>query len=78
MHARFELDSSFFGTLPSLSWEAAIKATRVEIELLTDFNMITFYENGIRGGIARATRNYAKVNNKYMYDYDKSEKVHSF
>ena len=34
--------------MPSLSWEAAIKTSRVELKLLTNVNMILFYEKGIR------------------------------
>ena len=34
--------------MPSLSWEAAIKTSRMELELLTNVNMILFYEKGIR------------------------------
>ena len=42
INVRSELDPSSFVTLPSLSWEAALKTTRVEHELLTDNNMIIF------------------------------------
>ena len=34
--------------MPSLSWEAAIKTSRMELKLLTNVNMILFYEKGIR------------------------------
>ena len=34
--------------MPSLSWEAAIKTSTMELKLLTNVNMILFYEKGIR------------------------------
>ena len=33
--------------------------------------MLLMVEKGIRGGICHAIHQYAKVNNKYMKDYDK-------
>ena len=34
--------------------------------------MLLMVENGIRDGICQATRRYAKANNKYLKNYDKS------
>ena len=48
MHERFKLNPLSFVTHPSLSWEAAIKTSRMELKLLTNVNMILFYENGMR------------------------------
>ena len=45
MHETFKLDSLSFVTFPSLSWEAAIKKTRVGFELVTDINMLLFMSN---------------------------------
>ena len=53
--------------------EWALKTTRIEIELLTDFNSIFNYENGIRSGITRVVCQYVEAN-KYMCNYDKTKK----
>ena len=66
------LDPSNFLTVPGLAWEACLKHTKVELELLTNTDMLLMVENGIRGGIHQATHRYAKANNKDMDDYDKN------
>ena len=48
------------------------KKTGVELELLTDIDMLLMVEKGLRGGICHAIRRYAKANNKYMNNYDKN------
>ena len=75
INGSFKLDLSFFVTLPPLLWEAAIKTTRIELELLTNVNMTLFYGKGVRGGITRAICHCAEANIKHMYDYDKYTKV---
>ena len=40
------------------------KKDRVELELLTDNDMLTMVENGIRGRMCNAVYRYAKANNK--------------
>ena len=49
------------------------KKTGVELELLTDYDMLLMIEEGIRGGICHDVHRYAKENNEYMKDYDESK-----
>ena len=70
----YELDPAYFFSLPGLAWQTCLKKTNVELELITDYDMLLMIEDGIRGGICHAIQRYAKANNKYMIDYDKKKK----
>ena len=67
----YELDPAHFLSAPGLAWQACLKKTGVELELLIDPDMFLTFENGIRGGICNAVHKYAKANNKYMKNYEK-------
>ena len=70
----YELDPAHFISLPGLAWQACLKKkTGVELEFLTDGDMLVMIEEGIRGGICHAVHRYAKANNKYMKNHDKSK-----
>ena len=69
----YELDPSHFLTAPGLAWQACLKKSEVELELITDLDMLLIIEEGNRGGMCHAVHRYAKANNKYMKNYDKKE-----
>ena len=69
----YELDPAHFLSLPGLAWQACLKKTNIELELLTDYEMLLMVEKGIRGGICHSIHRYAKANNKYMKNYNKNE-----
>ena len=50
----YELDPAHFLSLPGLAWQACLKKTNVELELLTDYDMLLMVEEGIRGGICHS------------------------
>ena len=76
MHRNIWTRSCPLFTNPGLAWNACLKKTGVELELLTDNDMLNVFEKGIRGGICQATYRCAQANNKYMKNYDKIKKHH--
>ena len=66
----YGLDPAWYYTAPGLAWDAALKLTRVELELLTDYDMLLMIETGIRGGVSMISGRYGEANNKYMSSYD--------
>ena len=69
----YELDPAHFLSLPGLAWQACLKKTDIELELLTDYDMLLMVEEGIRGGICHSAHRYVKANNKYMKNYKNNE-----
>ena len=67
----YELDPAHFLSAPGLAWQACLKKTKVDLELLTDTDMLLIIEKGIRGGIYQSICRHAKGNNKYMNNYNK-------
>ena len=65
------LDPTYFLSASGLVCEAAIKKTKIKLDLLTDINMSLKIEKGVRGGIFHAIHQYGKANNKYIKLYDK-------
>ena len=69
----YELDPVKRISAPGLGWQAALKKTKVKLELLTDIDTLLMVEREIRSRIRHAIHRYAKANNKYMKDYDKNK-----
>ena len=69
----YKLDPAHSLIAPGLAWKECLKKTGVELESLTDNDMLLTFEKGIRGGMCQAIYRYAKANNKYMNNYDKNK-----
>ena len=69
----YSLDPLHYYTTPGLAWDAALRMSRVDLQLITDENMYNFIENSIWGGISMISIRYAKANNPTIpdiYDYN--------
>jgi hypothetical protein len=75
----YRLDPAHYLTTPSLTWDACLKYTNVELELITDPEIFLFFESAMRGGISAISNRYARANNPYLEpkDYDSSQ-PHSY
>ena len=69
----YELEALHYYTSPGLAWDAMLKYTEIELDLISDPDMYLMVESGIRGGISTITKRYAKANNKHTKGYDKSQ-----
>ena len=56
----YQLDSAYFLSAPGLAWQACLKKTKIQLELLTDINMLLMIEKEIRGGISQSMLNMTK------------------
>ena len=77
----YGLDPACYFSAPGLVWDAALKNTKVQLELLSDPDMLLMIESGIRGGIATISHCHAKANNEYMgteFDPTKDSKFISY
>ena len=69
----YHLDPVKFLSASGLAWKSALKKTKINLELLSNIDMLLMVEIGIRRGICHAIQRYAKANNKHMKDYDKNK-----
>ena len=70
---QYGLDPAHYYSSPGLSWDALLKKTNVNLELLTDVDMHLFIEKGTRGVMSMVNKRYAKENNPYVKEHDPSK-----
>ena len=66
----YNLDPAHYYTSPGLAWDACLKTTGQNLQLLHDYDMLMMFEQGIRGGISHISKRYGEANNKYMKNYN--------
>ena len=67
------LDPAHNYTSTGLSWQAALKMTDVELDLLTDFDQHLFIREVIRRGVAMISHQYTRANAPGTENYNASK-----
>ncbi|XP_063219120.1 uncharacterized protein LOC134529202 [Bacillus rossius redtenbacheri] len=70
----YGIDCSHYVSAPGFTFDAMLKHTKVQLELMTDYDMHMFVEAGIRGGVAQVVKRHCKANNVCLpCTYDPSQ-----
>ena len=68
----YKFDPAHILSAIGLARQTCLKKTVLELKLLTNTDMLLMAKKGTRGGICYAIHTCAKVNIKYMKNYDKT------
>ena len=66
----YGLYPSHYLSAPSLSWDAMLKMTKIELKLIPDPDMYIFFHKGTKGRIYYISKTHCIDNNKYLKSYD--------
>ena len=71
----YKLDPANYLTSASLAWDAMLLKTKIELDLISDVNILDMFEKSKRGGLTFVgAKRYAQANNKEMgKQYDKNK-----
>ena len=62
---------------PALTWDAMLNMTKVELGLIPDHDIFTFFEKSVSGGVSFNSNRNSKANNKYLKScFPKQESKH--
>lgn len=69
----YRLDPAYYLSAPGFTYDAALKMTKVELELFTEDqkDMHDFCTEAIRGGLSVAVNRFVEANNPYLSSYNK-------
>ncbi|GBO35192.1 hypothetical protein AVEN_41119-1 [Araneus ventricosus] len=74
----YDLDPIHFVTSAELTWNAGLKFTKIELQLLTNVNDYIWFESQMRGGICFLGKRHAVANNPYLVESYDENKSHSY
>ena len=69
----YGLDPAHYVSSPQLSWDSMLKLTDCSLELVSDPEIFSTIDPGIRGGVSMITHRHASANNPYISSYQPEE-----
>lgn len=66
----YNIEPARYFTAPGFTFDAMLKFTGIELELVNDYEQILMLESGIRGGLVQASKRHARANNVKTPGYD--------
>jgi len=70
----YRLDPANYITSASLAWDAMLLKTSIQLDLISDVELLNMIEQQKRGGLCFVgSKRYVKANNKYIDNYDKTK-----
>ena len=66
----YKLDPAHYYTTPGLAWDAALRMSKITLELITDVDIYNMIDTSIRGGVSMISTRHAKANNPSLPSYD--------
>ena len=71
---RLHVDPCHYFSAPGLSWDALLRLTKINLDLISDIDQQLFIEKGMQGGISYIAHRQAEANNKYMKGWNHEKK----
>ena len=66
----YSLDPVHYYTTPGLAWDAELRMSGVDLQLITDMGIYNMVDRNIRGGISMIGTRHAKANNPSLPSYN--------
>ena len=66
----YKLDPAHYYTTPGLAWDAALRMSKITLELITDVDIYNMIDTSIRVGVSMISTRHAKTNNPSLPSYD--------
>lgn len=66
----YNLDPVYYYTAPWFTFDAMLRHTGVSLDLLTEYDMLIFLEQGVRGELVQASERYCRANNPKTPGFD--------